>query len=41
MLHDMNLLLVKLRDGAFEASVSLGHWEKASSYGISNIEGLR
>ncbi|XP_045117987.1 N-lysine methyltransferase SMYD2-like isoform X3 [Portunus trituberculatus] len=41
VLHDKNLLLVKLRDGAFEASVSLGHWEKASCYGISNIEGLR
>lgn len=41
VLHDLNLLLVKLQDAAFEASISLGHWEKASCYGISNIKGLR
>lgn len=41
VLHDLNLLLVKLRDAVFEASISLGHWEKASAYGSLNIEGLR
>lgn len=40
VLHDLNLLLVKLRDAAFEAAISLGHWEKATTYGLSNIEGL-
>ncbi|KAG0727112.1 Histone-lysine N-methyltransferase SMYD3 [Chionoecetes opilio] len=40
VLHDLNIFLVKLRDAAFEASISLGRWEEASMYGLLNIEGL-
>lgn len=40
VLHDLNIFLVRLRDAAFEASISLSHWEKASTYGSLNIEGL-